>query len=163
MAGYMFVKLGDNIKGESTDTDFKEQIEITRLSWGVTQPTTAVSGTGGRTGAAPSFSDVTFDKVVDTASPDLMLHCAQGLHIPKVEISVLQSAGETRNTYLKFEAEDVIVSNVQMSASADGSKGMETVSLNYGKIKEIVTPISQAGEAGSAVERGWDLEANAKL
>lgn len=27
MAGYMFVKLGDNIKGESTDTDFKEQID----------------------------------------------------------------------------------------------------------------------------------------
>ncbi len=163
MAGYMFIKLGDNIKGESTDEDYKEQIEMLNFSWGLSQPTSAVSGTGGRTGAAPNFSDFSFMKVVDAASPDIYLHCAQGTHIPKVEIAVLQSAGDNRNPYLKYELEDVIIANCQISGSAGGEKAAESVSLNYGKCKQIYTPISQTGEAGSATERGWNLETNKKM
>ena len=49
----------DGIKGESTDSKHKDEIEIESFSWGATQPGSFASGGGGGAGKV-SFQDIHF-------------------------------------------------------------------------------------------------------
>jgi len=160
MAADYFLKI-EGIKGESTDDKHKDQIEILNFSTGVSQPVSGASKTGGRTGGRADFQDFTVTKTVDTSTPDLMLHCANGKHIPKIEFESCL-ATEDKHTFLKYEFTDVIVASVSPSGSAQSgeNKPLETVSFAYGKMKIEYTPISSDGKAGAAVDRTWDLTTN---
>lgn len=160
MAADMFLKF-EGIDGESTDDKHKDWIEILSFSHGVSQPVTAASRTGGRTGGRADFQNLTFTKIVDKGTPDLMLHCANGKHIPKVELECCL-ATEDKHTFMKYTLTDVIVASVNSNGSvqAGENKPMETVSLAYGTIKSEYTPISSDGKAGGTVDRTWDLTLN---
>ncbi len=160
MAIDMFCKI-DGIDGESTDDKHKNWIEILSYNWGVSQPVSMASGTGGRTGGRADFQDFSVTKVIDKASPNLALHCANGKHIPKVVVE-LCLATEEKHTFMKYTMEDVVVSSVSPGGAAGGgeSRPLESVTFNYGKIEWEYTPIDQTGKKGAAVKQGWDLEAN---
>lgn len=162
MGSRMFMKIGDKIKGESTDDKHKDWIEILSFGWGVSQPISAQSGTGGRTGGGCQFSDMSFMKVLDASSADIMQHCAMGEHIPKVTVEVCLDSGK-KHTYLMYEMENVIVSSFSPSGSDGGDKPTESVSLNFGKFKQTYTPIKHDGSPGTKVTRGWDLEKHVKV
>jgi type VI secretion system secreted protein Hcp len=160
MALDMFCKI-DGIDGESTDDAHADWIELLSYSHGVSQPVSGASRSGGRTGGRADFQDFTITKTIDKATPDLNLYCCNGKHITKIEIE-LCLATEDKHTFMKYELEDVVVSSVSPGGSADSSevKPLETVSFAYGKIKWEYTPIDNTGNAGAAVDRTWDLEAN---
>lgn len=163
MAVDMFCKI-EGIEGESTDDKHKNWIEILSYNWGVNQPVSMASGTGGRTGGRADFQDFSITKVLDKASPNLALHCANGKHIPKVIVE-LCLASEEKHTFMKYTMEDVVVSSVSPGGAADGgeSRPLESVTFNYGKIEWEYTPIDQTGKKGAAVKQGWDLETNKQL
>ncbi|HAF13941.1 MAG TPA: type VI secretion system tube protein Hcp, partial [Blastocatellia bacterium] len=75
-----FLKL-DGIKGESTDSKHKEELEIESFSWGATNSGSFSNapGAGGGTGKV-NFQDVHFTKKADKSSADIMFHCASGKH-----------------------------------------------------------------------------------
>ena len=79
MALDIFLKL-DGIKGESTDTQHREEIDVASFSWGLSQQRTM--GTGGGSGAGKAdFRDLQVITNVSQASPQLLLACAAGRHI----------------------------------------------------------------------------------
>ena len=157
MPSLIYLKLGDAIKGESTDSSHGEWIELIGFGWGVSQPVSAQSGTGGRVAGGCQFSDFSGTKIVDNASADIMKFCASGESIPKVEVEIVESTGD-RHTYLKYEMENVIISGLTPTGSGGGDKPIEEVSLNFGVFKQTYTPIGNDGVAGTAVTRGWNLE-----
>ncbi len=163
MAVDIFCKI-DGIDGESTDDKHKNWIEVLSFNWGVSQPVSMASATGGRTSGRADFQDFTITKVVDKATPDLYLYCVNGKHIPKVEIECCLATGE-KHCFQKFTLEDVVVSSVSPGGAADAgeNKPLETVTFNYGKIRWEYTPIDHTGKKGSTIKRGWDLEANKQL
>ena len=56
-----YLQIGD-IKGESQDDKHKGWIEVTSVSWGVTQPrATAVSTAGGHTSGKADVHEVSFE------------------------------------------------------------------------------------------------------
>lgn len=160
MAIDMFCKI-DGIDGESTDDKHKNWIEILSYSWTVSQPVSMASGTGGRTGGRADFQDFNITKILDKASPNLALYCANGKHIPKIEMQLCLATGE-KHTFMKYTLEDVVVSSVSPggAAGAGETRPLESVTFNYGKIEWEYTPIDQTGKKGAAVKQGWDLEAN---
>ena len=85
-----FLKL-DGIKGESPDSQHKDEIDVMSFSWGEEQ--TAGSPTSGGSGAAKvKFHDFSITKKTDASSPLLMLHCELPseqvtLSFAKVEVS----------------------------------------------------------------------------
>ena len=103
-----FLKL-DGIKGESADSKHKGEIDIESFSWGMTQ--TGVSATGGGGGAGKvRLIDFCLVAKTSSASPLLMLNCANGAHIKEANFVVRKAGGEQLE-YLKIKLTDVLISS----------------------------------------------------
>lgn len=162
MATDVFLKV-ESIDGESTDEKHKKWCELSSFSWGMTQPASMASATGGRTAERVNVHDLSFTKIMDAATPHMMLACCTGKHFPKAQVEVCE-ASENKHRYLLIEMEDVIISSYQPSGINGGDKIQETGTLNFGKVKWEYTPLSHDGKPGSKVgPMGWNLEENKKV
>lgn len=156
MAIDIFAKIGD-IKGESKDATFKDQIEVFSVSWGVSQPGSMAYGGGGGTGKA-SFNDFAFVHNLDRASADLMKACATGKHYPEATITA-RKAGEGQKEYLIYKFSEVLVTHVQQSAGG-GDAVSENVSFQFAKVELQYKPQKPDGSLDAAVFFKYDLKAN---
>ena len=157
MAMDIFAKIGD-IKGESLDGTFKDQIEIFSWSWGVSQTGSASYGTGAGQGKA-AFSDFSFVHNLDKASPNLMKACATGKHYPEATITA-RKAGEGQKEYLIFKFSEVFVTNVSPAASNAGDAVQEQVSMQFSKVELEYKPQKPDGSLDAGVFFKYDLKAN---
>jgi len=159
MAIDMFLKL-DGIKGESHDKSHKDEIHIESFSWGLSQ--TGVHGAGGGGGAGKvNVHDISITKFLDKSSPELMLACASGKHIPNGLLTV-RKAGTTPLEYLKIKLSDILVSGVQHAGSGSDLLS-ENLSLNFSKFNVEYQLQGPDGKAqGGPVTMGWDVKANVK-
>jgi type VI secretion system secreted protein Hcp len=152
----------DGIKGESTDSKHKDEIEIESFSWGCTQPGTFQSGGGGGAGKV-SFQDIHFTTRVNVASPNLMVACASGQHI-KVATLTVRKAGKDQQEYYVIKLSDNLVSSYQ-SGGSEGSNALpvDQFSINFSKIEFEYKTQKADGSLGPSVKGGWDLKANKKV
>jgi type VI secretion system secreted protein Hcp len=159
MAVDMFLKL-DGIKGESKDFKHKDEIHIESFSWGMSQ--TGAHGAGGGGGAGKvSVHDISVTKFLDKATPELMLHCANGKHIKDGLITV-RKAGEHPVEYLKIKLTDILISSVQ-EAGHGSDLLSESLSINFAKFNvEYQEQGADGKAAGGPVSMGWDVKANQK-
>lgn len=143
-----FLKL-DGIPGESRDAEHKDEIEIESFSMGISRPP-------GSTGAA-QLSDLNLSKLLDKASPLLMLRCADGKHIPTAVLTCRTVGGDKPVNFYVIRLTDVVVTSVSVSGAAGGDRPIESFSLNYAQIEWEYTPISATGAPGTPVRTQWDL------
>jgi type VI secretion system secreted protein Hcp len=116
MPAKIFAKIG-TIKGESTDSKHKDEIDVLSWTWGVIQSGSMSFGGGGGAGKA-TFQDLTFTHRIDKATPLLLKACATGEHIPEATITV-RKAGKGQQDYLIVKFSDVLISSVAMSVAVD--------------------------------------------
>ena len=155
MAYDAFLKI-EGVEGESTRDQHEGEIEILSFSWGVSNPTTIGSGTGGGSGRA-SLSSFNVMKKSDKASPKLFQHCAQGRHFAKATVVFRAAGGDNSLGYLKYEFEEVFVDSVQWSGSSGGDdRPTESLSLAFGKVEVTYTPQTATGDPGAPVVASWD-------
>jgi len=157
---HMFLQI-DGIKGESTDEKHKDWIEVIGFSQSVNQPISAASRTGGLTAGRAEFQDLIINKVVDKATPELYLHCANGAHIKKATLECSLESGQ-KHTFYTIEIFDFIVSSVTATGSSEANdiRPQEEITMSYGSITWEYTPIDEKGTPGAALKRGWDLAVN---
>jgi type VI secretion system secreted protein Hcp len=153
----IFAKIGD-IKGESFDDKHKDEVEVLSWSWGISQGAAASPGGGGGAGKA-SFNDFTFTHRIDKASPNLMKACATGSHIKDATITV-RKAGKGQQEYLVIKMEDVVITEVMPSVSADGPITAEHVGLQFAKVQVEYKPQKADGSLDGAVVFKYDIKAN---
>ena len=126
----------DGIDGEVTAKGHEKWIEVLSWSFGVTNPSTIGSATGGAGAGKASFQDVHFVQNSQSSSPKLLQALARGEVHKSVLITFVK--GESNPVeYLKIKLEDVLVSSFQAGA-AEGSNNetpSESVSLNFAKIE----------------------------
>ena len=84
MAVDIFLKLSNNIKGESQDDTHRNEIDVLAWNWGLTQSGTTHVGSGGG-GGKVNVQDITLTKYVDLATNDLIKRCTSGEHIESGE------------------------------------------------------------------------------
>jgi type VI secretion system secreted protein Hcp len=145
--GQYYLKL-DNIKGEVTTAPFKDEIAVSSLQLGVARPASS-PGSGTQT-PPPSFSDLTVTKLLDRASPLLLLACAQGTNIPSATLTAVEPAGATNRIYYQIVLSNVLVTSV--SQSGGGDRPTESVSLNYTHILWKYFPSNPP-----PITTGWNL------
>jgi type VI secretion system secreted protein Hcp len=163
MAFNAFLQI-EGIKGESTDKDHKDWIEVLEYQHGVSQQQlSSVSAGGGRGAGRADFKNFTVFKMLDKSSPDLMLHCANGKHIPTVTLDLMMAAGDSHNS-AKVIMKDVTVTSVHATGSPQGQtpRPQEVVSFAYSQITWSYTPVDHAGKKGAEVKQGWDLKENSQ-
>jgi type VI secretion system secreted protein Hcp len=157
MAVDIFAKLGD-IKGESTDTKHKGEIEVLSFSWGVTNPPHPGGG-GGGAGKA-TFQDLSIVHRIDKASPQLLLACATGKHLPDATITH-RKAGKGQQEYLIVKMNDVIITGVVHSGnSGQQAATSETVSMAFAKVDFDYKPQKQDGSLDAGVQFKYDIKSN---
>lgn len=155
-----FLKL-DGIKGESTDSKHKGEIELESFSWGNhnMSDVASSSGTGGGAGKV-AFQDVHATTLVNLASPLLMLACATGQHL-KTALITARKQGTEQQDYYKVTLTDVLVSSYQSGGSGTPIP-VDQFSLNYGKIEYSYQAQDEKGKLGTPVIGKYDLKANKK-
>jgi type VI secretion system secreted protein Hcp len=161
MAVDMFLKL-DGIEGESKDHKHKDSIHIESFSMGMNQTGSFGTQGGGGTGKV-AVHDISITKFLDKSSPVLMLHCANGKHIPNGLITV-RKAGEHPLEYLKIKLSDILISSVQHAGHGGGDLLTENVTLNFAQMRvEYQEQSKTGGPEGGPKLFGWDVKANQKL
>ena len=154
MAVDAFLKL-DGIKGESTDSKHKDEIELDSYSFGATQTASAAGGAGA---GKVQFQDFHFSSRTSKASPTLMLHCASGQHI-KEGLITLRKAGENPVEFIHIKLQDALISSYQLGGGG-GNFPADQFSLNFSRIEFEYRPQKADGTLDAPVTGGWDLKLN---
>ena len=79
MADY-FLKI-DGVAGDSLDSHHRDEIDVIAFSWGETNSGSSSSGSGGAGVGKVHIEDFHFTALTGSASPKLMLLCANGKHV----------------------------------------------------------------------------------
>lgn len=146
MAHDMFLEL-EGVQGELKDKEFKDKIDIHSFNIALNNAGAGHYGGGSGAGKA-SISDFSIGKLVDKSSATLYKFCYQGKHISKGTLHVRKAGGDSPVEYLKYEMNEVFVTNVSTSDSAGGGIAQELITLNFSKVK--MTYKMQADTGGDA-------------
>jgi len=148
------------IEGDSQDVKHKGWLNVLSWSWGESHPESLSPGGGGGAGKV-NMQDLNFMTTTSKASPKLFLACASGQHFKEAKLVGRKSGGKDQQEFLTWTFSDILVSSVQVSASTEVP--MESVSLNYAKLKLEYRPQKADGSLDAPITAGWDLKANKKL
>ena len=142
-----FLKL-DGIKGESTDKDHKDEIQIESWSWGAAQTTQASQGSS-RAGKACA-QEIHFTKMVDKSSPLLAAGVMSGGIIPNAILIGRKSGGDRPVEYLQYEMKNVLISSYSIAGSSS-SLPMDSFSLNFANVTFEYRTQRADGSAGESI------------
>ena len=141
MAVDYFLKL-DGVEGESSDANFKNQIQLMSWSWGASQ-VSSVHGTGGSGAGKMDVSDFNLMTYFDKSTPKFFKSIGLGTHIGTATLSAVKSGAQGK-PYLKVDFAEIFVTSLQMS----GSSEVPTVSISF-TYNEIKIDYSVQDEKGN--------------
>jgi type VI secretion system secreted protein Hcp len=101
-------------------------------------------------------------KLMDKASPLLMLAAASGQHFRSAVLTA-QKSGEPPHDYLTIALGDLMVSSYQTAAAAGQPFPADQVSFSFGRIEITYRPQRPDGTPDAPVHVGWDVTANRKI
>jgi type VI secretion system secreted protein Hcp len=156
MAESMWIKIPD-CKGEATDADHKDEIDIDSYSWGMVHPIDP-GGTGQSAGESTA-SQLVVSKTVCKATPNLMKFCMNAKSFGEVLLTC-RKRGENPIEYMKITMKNTVVASVQDSGSADGAPAHESVSFAFTAVKVEYTPQKEDGTPDASVSIEWDFAKN---
>jgi type VI secretion system secreted protein Hcp len=160
MAVDIFLKLSNNIKGESQDSTHMDEIDVLAWNWGLSQSGTTHVGSGGG-GGKVNVQDISLTKYVDLASNDLIKRCTTGEHIESGELVVRKSGGSAPVEYFRMKMENIMISSYSTGGSKDGlDRIQENLTLNFRKFEVAYTLQEASGAAGAESLAGWDIAKN---
>ncbi|OES65309.1 type VI secretion effector protein (Hcp), partial [Pseudomonas aeruginosa] len=110
----------------------------------------------------PHVGEFTLTKFIDTSTPTLNEYCCAGKPIAEATITIGRNAAEGNGQIMPFivyTLNNVVLSNVSVSGGA-GGKPVETLSLNFTKIKWELTAQKDDGTKEGTAASTWDLAAN---
>ena len=147
----MFLKLA-GIEGESSDAKHKGEIDVLAWSWGLSEEAgrdnpQAGSPAGGGAGRV-KIESISIQKLIDVASPLLLLFSAQGKHITDGTLTT-RKAGKGGGDFLLFKMTDVIVTSVHGAVSKDTGQPAESITLSFGKFELNYRPTNPDGSLGT--------------
>ena len=103
------------------------------------------------------FSELTFSRPVDSASPRLLMATASGQALDGVSVHLFRSG--TTDVATRYQLHDVRVTGVEVHAGAatDG-QAVETVSLQFRRVEMSYRDVN-----GTQIDVGWDLQDNVPM
>ena len=154
----MFLKL-TGINGESKDAKHKGEIDVLAWSWGLSNESTPSSGSGGGSGRV-KIENISVQKLVDLASPLLLLFSAEGRHIPDGALTTRKAGkgGKGGDEFLLFKMTDLMVTSVNVAVSQETNQPAENVALSFRKIE-----FDYRAPDGTEKSFRWDVVANKRF
>nr|WP_298173493.1 Hcp family type VI secretion system effector [uncultured Pseudomonas sp.] len=158
----IILDLGADIKGDSLLEGYTDKIELMSYSHNVSMQVTNDVSNSERTSGRPNIGEFTVTKFIDTSTPTLNEYCCAGKPIAEVKITIGRNAAEGSGQILPFivyTLTNVVFSNLSISGGT-GGKPVETLSMNFTKIKWELTAQKDDGTKEGTAASTWDLAAN---
>ena len=151
-AADIFLDLGTGIPGESTDPTYGGKVEVISWSWGLVNSGTAhLPGNLGM--GVSSFKNLTLTKCTDKASAPLMLACAQGRHLNRIQLILRKrSVVGSDSVHLVMTLSNVLVSAVSANLGDPNSPPVETVSFDFSRLF-----LTYSDAASDTYSFGWEV------
>ncbi|MFT3784263.1 MAG: type VI secretion system tube protein Hcp [Nibricoccus sp.] len=153
----MYLKLS-GIKGESTDSKHKDEIDLISWSWNASNSGSFHMGPGGGSGKA-TISDLNIVKYVDASSTELLKCCMNGKHLDEAKLTI-RKAGEKPLEYMTITLKKVLVTGVQTSGAQSSDRLQETIALNFAEMKVEYDTQADKGGKGSHFSMGYSIAEN---
>ena len=153
----------DGIEGESNDDRHAGWIEVKNFNLSVGQRVSHTASSAGGAGAERvDFTEFSFAKLLDIASPQLALACANGTHIDKIKVVICRAGGE-KVKFMEYRFINCLISAFSTN-SINGEFPVDEVAIHFGQIEWHYTRQNRSGGAamGSMVT-GWSLQRNCKV
>ena len=147
----IILDFGSDIKGDSLLVGYENKIEIMSYSHNVAMQVTNDVSNSERTSGKPHVGEFTLNE-----------YCCAGKPIAEATITIGRNAAEGNGQIMPFivyTLNNVVLSNVSVSGGA-GGKPVETLSLNFTKIKWELTAQKDDGTKEGTAASTWDLAAN---
>jgi type VI secretion system secreted protein Hcp len=160
MPASIFLKFEPEIKGESSQKGYENQIEVLDFRFGVAQPGGFMFAKGG-TKVQSQLEDLAITFRMCSASPKLMQYCASGKHLDKATLTALKAAGDKPAKYLEINLTDVVVSSYRTGGSSQDDVPQETITLNFAQIDKEYFSTDNKGVATSAGKGTWNQQTGA--
>lgn len=143
---------------EGTTDDMNLSVEIMSFSFGVENPTTIGSATGGAGAGKVQFNELTVKKTTDAASPKFFKNCATGAHYQSVILEVRRANATDSKTFLTFKFGTVFTTKIDWSGPGDEGPE-ESITFVYGTLRIEYT----AQNLTNSTLFGWDQVKNTEL
>jgi type VI secretion system secreted protein Hcp len=157
MAGYLkyaAVKTGESAaKGHEGSSGW---MEIGSVHWGCGRTiTTPVGSSAKREARAPSISEITVTKLMDSTSPLLAQEALIGKACDAV-IELTQTGTENLETFLSVKLTNAMISGYSMSSSGD--RPSESLTLNFTKIEYAYQGYDNTGKVDSSKKQSFTYD-----
>jgi len=124
------------VTGESKDKIHPNTFELKTFEFGVENPNTLGSATGGAGAGKAKFAPFKITRGVDIGSAPLFQACAAGCHFPEVWLYIRKAGGgattSTPLEYLVFKFYTMFVTNIGWSGGEGEDAPTENVEFAYG-------------------------------
>jgi type VI secretion system secreted protein Hcp len=157
MASNIFLKI-DGIKGESTDVNHPNEVEVLSWSWGVSELFISSIGSG-IVGGKPNIGNFVITKELDKASPNLLRACLKVTHIKEVVLTQ-RRAGAGKLNFLTITLQDVLISSLNDSEDGVALRPTENIVFVFAKVIYQYVPQKPSGLPDTPVTLKWDVKAN---
>lgn len=156
MAGETFYVFMKNIKGAVTEQKHKDWIDAQSYSFGLSNDSSVGAGTQkNRVMGSTRLHDITFSRLVDKASAQIMQAAAEGRNFDEVKVEFVRPGKQGEEVYHTMKFENCVITSWQQSGHG-GTQGSESMSLNFVKIENKFIEYDEKGKAGSPVTGSYD-------
>jgi len=144
------------VKGEATQKDHKDEIEIFRWNWDVQNAANTTGAGSGKGKGTPGM--LVLSKRFDSASPVLAKGSADGTHFNEAVLDMTKASGADNQqaVFLKVTLKGAFISSVRINASETGDV-FEDVIFSYKDIEFNYKPQDDKGGMGGDIKFGWDV------
>jgi type VI secretion system secreted protein Hcp len=143
------------IKGESVDSEHKEEIDVLSWSFGVSQSGTMHAGGGGGSGRA-NFQDISVTAWYETSTNVLMKLCATGEHVKTAKLTVRKAGGQPVE-YIIYEFKEAIVSSISTGGSSGEDRLTVNFTLNFREFETKYVPQKEDGTGDTPINFGYNI------
>jgi type VI secretion system secreted protein Hcp len=148
----LFAKI-DDVKGESTDQQHKDEIDVQSFTWGgVVNTASTTTGGGGGVGKSRACPVNVLKIRTDKATPIILKAAASGQHFKEATITAVKSGGAGQFEFANYTFSDVVITN-----------GGDSFNFIFTKVEVTYTPQKADGSADASITFGWDFAANTPL
>ncbi len=142
----MFLKVDGTkqgaIKGEATDAEHTDEIEVIGWNWGMDGNATAFGSTTART----TLQELVVRKRVDSASTGLMSALRSNEIIKKAVLTVRKAGGSSAVAFFTITVEKARILSHRVGSAADGAPELiEEIRLAFFKVQVEYRPQSATG------------------
>ena len=147
-----------DLKGNCTIDGHSNEIILNSFQHGVALPMSMDPGNTERTAGRPMFTEMTFSKMTDQATPALYAACAEGKKLGDAILHIGRNEGGAFMSLMKYTLTNALVSNI--STAGGGGIPSDSFSLNYTQIKSEFTQQNPDSTKKGTASFGWNLETN---